>query len=112
MLESKSNNAREVAAQAMASLMSHPRNCREVKRDETAVPNLVVLLDPIPHNTAKKYGVACLVALSSSKRCKRMMISYGAIGYLKKLTEMEIPGAKKLLERLERGKLRSLFMRR
>ncbi|GMN70505.1 hypothetical protein TIFTF001_039547 [Ficus carica] len=29
------------------------------------------------------------------------MISYGAIGYLKKLTEMEIPGAKKLLERLE-----------
>ncbi|MCD7461166.1 hypothetical protein HAX54_045418 [Datura stramonium] len=112
MLEAKANGVREVAAQAVASLMSLAHNCREVKRDDKSVPNLVQLLDPAPQNTAKKYAVACLSLLSSSKKCKKLMISYGAIGYLKKLTEMDIPGAKKLLERLERGKLRSLFSRK
>ncbi|KAJ7962307.1 U-box domain-containing protein [Quillaja saponaria] len=112
ILEAKSNNAREVSAQAIASLIVLPQNCREVKKDDKSVPNLVQLLDPSPQNTAKKYAVSCLACLSSSKKRKKLMISYGAIGYLKKLTEMDIPGAKKLLERLERGKLRSLFSKK
>ncbi|GFP93051.1 importin subunit alpha-4 [Phtheirospermum japonicum] len=112
MLEAKSNGVREVAAQAIASLMTVAHNCREVKREEKSVPSLVALLDPGPHNTAKKYAVCCLGMLSSSKKCKKLMVSYGAIGYLKKLTEMDVPGAKKLLERLERGKLKSLFGRK
>lgn len=112
MLEAKSNGAREVAAQALSVLMTVPQNQREVKKDDKSVPSLVQLLDPSPNNTAKKYAVTCLAGLSSSKKCKKLMISYGAIGYLKKLTEMEIPGAKKLLERLERGKLRSFFSRK
>lgn len=112
MFEAKANSAREVAAQAMASLMAFPPNCREVKRDDKSVPSLVAMLDPSPHNAAKKYAATCLVFLSSSKKCKRLMISYGAIGYLKKLTEMDVPGSKKLLERLERGKLKSLFSRK
>ncbi|KAL4377713.1 hypothetical protein GQ457_02G000560 [Hibiscus cannabinus] len=112
MLEAKSNNAREVAAQALSSLVTNSHNCKEVKKDDNSVPNLVQLLDPSPQNTAKKYAVSCLSSLSSSKKCKKLMISYGAIGYLKKLSEMEITGAKKLLERLERGKLKSLFIRK
>ncbi|KAK7295000.1 hypothetical protein RJT34_17902 [Clitoria ternatea] len=112
MLEAKSNSGREVAAQAISSLMVVSQNCRQVKKDEKSVPNLVQLLDPSPQNTAKKYAVSCLGSLSSSKRCRKLMISYGAIGYLKKLTEMDIPGAKKLHERLERGKLRSLFSKK
>ncbi|KAK1376236.1 protein CELLULOSE SYNTHASE INTERACTIVE 3 [Heracleum sosnowskyi] len=109
MLEAKSNSNREVAAQALSSLMSLSQNCKEVKRIGKSVPNLVQLLDPNPQNTAKKYAVTCLNLLSSSKKCKKLMISYGAIGYLKKLTEMDIPGVKKLLERMERGKFRVLM---
>ncbi|XP_028067333.1 uncharacterized protein LOC114270134 isoform X1 [Camellia sinensis] len=112
MLEAKSNGAREVAAQAISSLVTLSQNRREVKKDDKSVPSLVQLLDPSPQNNAKKYAVSCLGSLSSSKKCKKLMISYGAIGYLKKLTEMEVPGAKKLLERLERGKLKSLFIRK
>lgn len=112
MLEAKSNSAREVAAQAICSLMSFPPNCREIKKNEKSVPYLVQLLDPSPHNTAKKYAVSCLASISSSKKRRKVMISYGAIGYLKKLCDMDIPGAKKLLERLERGKLQSLFIRK
>lgn len=112
LLEAKPNSVREVAAQAISSLVTLPQNCREVKRDDKSVPNLVQLLDPSPQNTAKKYAVACLASLSPSKKCKKLMISYGAIGYLKKLSEMDIPGARKLLERLERGRLRSFFGRK
>lgn len=112
MLEAKTNNVREVAAQAISSLVTLSQNCRELKRDDKSVPNLVQLLDPSPQNTAKKYAVFCLGSLSSSKKCKKLMISYGAIGYLKKLSDMDIPGAKKLLERLERGKLKSFFIRK
>ncbi|XP_071698771.1 uncharacterized protein [Rutidosis leptorrhynchoides] len=109
LLEAKSNGVREVAAQAVANLMTVQQNRREVKRNEKSVPSLVQLLDPSPQNTGKKYAVSCLGLLSSSKRCRKLMVSYGAIGYLKKLVESEIPGSAKLLEKLERGRLRSLF---
>lgn len=112
LMEAKTNGAREAAAQAMANLISYMQNCREVKKGEKSVPNLVQLLDPSSENTAKKYAVSCLLYLSSSKKCKKLMCSYGAIGYLKKLSEMDVPGAKKLLERLEKGKLRSFFSRK
>ncbi|KAL6569465.1 hypothetical protein OROMI_013979 [Orobanche minor] len=112
MLEAKSNSVREVGAQAVASLMTLSNNCREVKNYDKSVPCLVALLDPSPHNTAKKYAVCCLGMLSRSKKCKKLMVSYGAIGYLKKLIETDTPGAKKLLERLERGRLKSFFSRK
>lgn len=112
LMEAKTNGAREAAAQAVASLISYTQNCKQVKKGEKSVPNLVQLLDPSSDNTAKKYAVSCLLYLSSSKKCKKLMCSYGAIGYLKKLSEMDVPGAKKLLERLEKGKLRSFFSRK
>ncbi|CAN6285947.1 unnamed protein product [Urochloa humidicola] len=111
LLEAKSGVAREVAAQALASLVGCPANAREVRKDDKAVPALVQLLDPSPANTAKKYAIACLLTLAAAKRCKKLMISHGAIGYLKKLSDMDVAGARKLLDRLERGRLRSLFSR-
>lgn len=111
LLEAKSNGAREVAAQALAALASCPANAREMKKDDKCVPSLVQLLDPSPANTAKKYAIACLLTLSGTKRCRKVMVSHGAIGYLKKLSDMDVAGAKKLHERLERGSLRSMFSR-
>ncbi|CAN6302563.1 unnamed protein product [Urochloa humidicola] len=111
LLEAKSGAAREVAAQSLASLVGCPANAREVRKDDKAVPALVQLLDPSPANTAKKYAIACLLTLAAAKRCKKLMISHGAIGYLKKLSDMDVAGARKLLDRLERGRLRSLFSR-
>ncbi|KAG9130883.1 hypothetical protein Leryth_026641 [Lithospermum erythrorhizon] len=109
MLEAKVVTAREVAAQAISSLITLPHNCQELKKDQKSIPNLVHLLDPSPDNTTKKYALSSLLLLTSSRKCKKLMISYGAIGYLKKLNQMEVPGANKLLERLERGTLKSLF---
>jgi HEAT repeat protein len=109
MLEAKSIGTREVAAQALASLATCPPNAREMKKDDKCVPGLVQLLDPSPANTAKKYAILCLLSLASDKRCKKLMVAHGAIGYLKKLSDMNVAGATKLLDRMERGRLRSLF---
>lgn len=112
MLDSKILSAREVAAQAISSLVTLPQNRREVKRNEKSVPSLVQLLDASPQNTAQKYAVCCLASLSSSNKCRKLMVSYGANGYLKKLMELDVPGAKKLQEQLAGGKLRSLFCKK
>ncbi|KQK23983.1 uncharacterized protein LOC100846680 [Brachypodium distachyon] len=114
MLEAKSGGAREAAARALAGLACCcGHGVRELRKDEKGVPALVQLLDRSPLNAAaREHAVACLLALSPAKRCRRLMVSHGAIGYLKqKLPEAEAAaGAGKLLERLEeRGKLRSLF---
>ncbi|ESQ36816.1 hypothetical protein EUTSA_v10007207mg [Eutrema salsugineum] len=111
LLESKSNGCREAAAQAIAGLVTEGKIRRELREDGKSVTNLVTLLDSNPGNTAKKYAVAGLLGLSGSEKSKKVMVSYGAIGYLKKLSEMEVIGADKLLEKLERGKLRSFFHR-
>ncbi|KAK3148572.1 hypothetical protein QOZ80_3BG0296710 [Eleusine coracana subsp. coracana] len=109
MLESKSGGAREAAAQALASLATCAHNAREMKKDDKCVPGLVQLLDPSPANTANKYAILCLLALASDNRCKKIMIAHGAIGYLKKLSDMNVAGAAKLLDRLDRGRLRTIF---
>ncbi|CAN8310829.1 unnamed protein product [Cochlearia groenlandica] len=113
LLESKSNGCREAAAQAIAGLVTEGRIRRELRKEGKSVTNLVMLLDSNPGNTAKKYAVAGLMGLSGCDKSKKVMVSYGAIGYLKKLSEMEVIGADKLLEKLsERGKLSSIFHHR
>lgn len=109
---SNPNGTREVAAQALSSLMGYHSNVREVKRHENSIPNLVQLLEHSPENTSKKYAVTCLLRLSASTRCRKSMISYGGIGYLKKLVDRDVHGAKKLLEKLERGRLRTFLFGR
>ncbi|KAM0945415.1 putative armadillo-like helical protein [Dioscorea sansibarensis] len=114
MINGKTKGSREAAAQAMAGLMSECQKNRKIvekkKKDcESALPGLVQLLDWNLENRANKYAVACLLCLSRSSKSRRLMIAHGAIGYLKKLTEMGVPGSTELMERLERRKLINLF---
>ncbi|GFS34904.1 ARM repeat superfamily protein [Actinidia rufa] len=122
VLRSGSLGAQQAAASAICKLCSSSE-MKKSMGESGCIPLLVKMLEAKtdgskkwlhkrPQNTTKKYAISCLGLLSSSKKCKKLMVSYGAIGYLKKLSEMDIPGAKKLLERLERGKLRSLFNRK
>ncbi|XP_078441889.1 uncharacterized protein LOC144711744 [Wolffia australiana] len=111
MLGEKEGGAREAAAAALASLLCCPQNAAEVKRKAgETVPRLVHLLEP--GGSAKKHAVCCLLVLSPSGRCRKLMVSYGAVGYLKKLSEMGVPGSRKLLGRLQKSKIRSFFSRR
>lgn len=54
-----------------------------------------------PHNVKKKL-VLCLLRISASIKCKKMVVDHGTIiGYLKKHSKMDVNKAKKLLQRME-----------
>ncbi|KAH9327944.1 hypothetical protein KI387_000052 [Taxus chinensis] len=112
MLDAKATTAQELAAQALASLLQVPQNCREIRKEEKSIPNLVRLLDPANQTTAKKYAIQALSSLATSKKCKKLMVTCGARTYLKKLAELDVLGAKKLLERIERSKFKGLLFGR
>ncbi|KAK3120537.1 hypothetical protein QOZ80_9AG0689580 [Eleusine coracana subsp. coracana] len=109
--EGNSDATREVAVQMLACLATYPPNAMEMSVDDKCVPALVQLLDRSPNtNTTDKHAVQCLLLLeSTNKRCRNLMISHGANGHLRRLSDLNVQGARELLHRLEGGWLRSLF---
>ncbi|KAF6161593.1 hypothetical protein GIB67_009472 [Kingdonia uniflora] len=111
MLDAKAVEERDIAAKTLSSLMHYVGNRRIFRKDEIGIIGTVQLLDPSIHNLDKKYPVSILFLIVQSKRCRKQMLASGAYAYLQKLTEMEVEGARKLLESLGPGKLWGVFAR-
>ncbi|KAL2621339.1 hypothetical protein R1flu_001544 [Riccia fluitans] len=112
MLEAKTSTAQEFAAQALASLLQIESNCREFMHERQGIAGLVQLLDSRNTTVAKQFSIAALCALASSAKCRKQMVTAGACLRLRALAEGEVSGARRLLERLERGKLLRIFSRK
>ncbi|CAA6660009.1 unnamed protein product [Spirodela intermedia] len=104
-LEAKSSEEKEAAARALVSLLTVSENRRIFKKEERGIPSAVQLLDPVLPNVDKKVTVELLASLSHSSKCRKRMVEAGACGFLQRLLEMEVDGAKKLLEVLGKGKI-------
>lgn len=111
LLEGKAIEEREASAKALSGLMDYAGNRRIFQKEERGIFNIVQILDPLVHNLDKKYPVSVLLLLAHSKKCRKQMISAGACLHLQKLVEMDVEGAKKLLESLGRGKFWGVFAR-
>ncbi|KAF8408466.1 hypothetical protein HHK36_007620 [Tetracentron sinense] len=111
MLEAKAVEEKEAAAKALSSLMQYAGNRRIFRKEEKAIPSTVQLLNPSLQILDKKYPISILASIAQSKKCRKQMVGTGAGAYLHKLMDMEIDGAKKLLESLGRGKLWGVFAR-
>ncbi|GLJ13072.1 hypothetical protein SUGI_0204630 [Cryptomeria japonica] len=112
MLEAKPSTSQEMAAQALSSLLVVETNRREFVKDDKSVARLVQLLDPRNQTVAKKFPLSALLALSTSKSCRKKIAMAGACQHLQKLAEMEVTGAKKILQRIAGSRLRNIFSRR
>ncbi|GLJ45609.1 hypothetical protein SUGI_0960060 [Cryptomeria japonica] len=112
MLEAKTSAEQEAAAQALSVLLIFDGNRKIFRKEEKGISGAVQLLDPSNLNTNKKYPISILLTLSNSAKCRRQMIAAGACSYLEKLAEMDVIGAKKLLECLQRGHLWNIFGRK
>ncbi|XP_050224636.1 uncharacterized protein LOC126674257 [Mercurialis annua] len=111
MLDGKAAEEKESAAKALSSLVLYAGNRRIFRKDEGGIVSTVQLLDPSIQNLDKQYPVSILTSLVQSKKCKKQMIAAGAALHLKKLVEMDVEGAKKLLDSLGRGKIWGVFAR-
>ncbi|GAV72182.1 Arm domain-containing protein [Cephalotus follicularis] len=102
----------EAAALALVSLLSVRSNRKEFVRDEKSVTRLVQMLDPKNELMSKKFPVMVVVAvLGGSNGCRKRLVAAGAYPHLQRLSEMEVAGAKKALQRLSGNRLKSIFSR-
>lgn len=111
MLDGKAVEEKEAAAKALSVLMLYAGNRKIFRKDERGIASAVQLLDPSVQNLDKKYPVSVLASLVHSKKCRKHMVAAGACVYTPKLVEMDVEGAKKLLDSLGSGKIWGVFAR-
>ncbi|VYS52128.1 unnamed protein product [Arabidopsis thaliana] len=106
----------EAATEAAKSLLTVRSNRKELMRDEKSVIRLVQMLDPRNERmNNKELPVMVVTAILSggSYAARTKLIGLGADHYLQSLEEMEVPGAKKAVQRLAAGnRLKSIFFTR
>ncbi|KAK9066358.1 hypothetical protein SSX86_013680 [Deinandra increscens subsp. villosa] len=111
MLEGKAVEEKQAAAKALSTILIYSGNRRIYRKEQRGILSAVQLLDPSLLNLDKKYPVSILMSLTNSKKCRKQIVNSGALLYLQKLAEMEVEGAKKLQETVDRGKLWGVFAR-
>ncbi|XP_023772472.1 vacuolar protein 8 [Lactuca sativa] len=113
MESAKPVGLQEAAMQALTSLLSVKQNRSFFARDEKSMMRLVHMLDPLTESVPKKFPVAVVYTLMTdgSNTCRRKLMEAGANSYLQRLSETEVVGAKKALQRLSGSRLKSIFNR-
>jgi hypothetical protein len=112
MLEAKPVGERDAAARALAAVLGASSGCRKAfRKDERGVVNTVQLLDPSAPGVETRFPVSVLLAVAQSRRCRKQMVAAGACGFLQGLVASEVVGAKRLAERLGKGKMLGVFPR-
>ncbi|XP_010533994.2 PREDICTED: U-box domain-containing protein 10-like [Tarenaya hassleriana] len=115
MIESPKPAGLQDAAAAAVSLLAIRSNRKDLFRDEKSVMRLVQMLDPRSETMADKELPVMVTAAALSggggHMARKKLIAAGADRYLQRLSEMEVPGAKKALQRLTGNRLRSIFSR-
>ncbi|XAR55323.1 hypothetical protein NMG60_11035367 [Bertholletia excelsa] len=113
MESSKPDGLQEVAAKALVSLLTVRSNRKELVRDEKSLMRLVQMLDPKYEAVSKKFPVEVVSAIMAggSYGCRKRLVAAGAYGHLQRLSELEVTGAKKALQRLSGNRLKNIFSR-
>lgn len=113
MESSKPDGLREAATTALVQLLTVRSNRKYLVKDEKCLMRLVQMLDPKYDTVAKEFPVAVLTAVlaGGSEGCRKQLAAAGAQPHLQRLAEMEVAGAKKMVQRLAGSRLKNLFSR-
>lgn len=95
--------------QALASLLLVEENRKLFLAEDWGIIGLVLLLDTRLQEVRKQFPVAALQALAGTAKCRKQMVTAGACYHLRLLSDMDVRGAKRLLDRLVTGKLRNMI---
>ncbi|KAK6918816.1 hypothetical protein RJ641_017238 [Dillenia turbinata] len=113
MENSKPEGLQEVATTALVSLLSVRSNRKEFVRDEKCVMRLMQLLDLKNDLITKRFPLMVVAGIlgGGSRGCRRRLLDAGAYEHVQKLVDMEVVGAKKVMQRLAGNRLKSIFSR-
>ncbi|CAL5075296.1 unnamed protein product [Urochloa decumbens] len=107
----KPATVQESAGRALLALLTLKSNRKVFVRDEKSVTRLVQMLDPRNEEIDKKYPVSISLALAmgGGNGTRRRLTDAGSCQHLQKLADVEVPGAKKALQRISSNRLKSLL---
>ncbi|XP_059659798.1 vacuolar protein 8 [Cornus florida] len=110
LLEAKSFEVREMAAEALSSMILLPKNRKRFVHSDQNVGLLLQMLNPEEGNSSgKKFLLSALMSLSSSNSGRKKIVSSGYVKNIEKLAEAQVSDAKKIVRKLSSSRLRSLF---
>ncbi|EOY28430.1 PREDICTED: vacuolar protein 8 [Theobroma cacao] len=110
LLDAKSYEVREMATEALSSLVSLPKNRKRFVQDDRNIGFLLQLLDQeegMPGN--KKLLLSILMSLTSCNSGRRKIASSGYLKNVEKLAEAEVSDAKRLVRKLSTNRFRSML---
>ncbi|KAJ0984408.1 hypothetical protein J5N97_002764 [Dioscorea zingiberensis] len=110
MESAKPASAQESAARLLVELLAVRINRREFVRDEKSMARLVQMLDVKREEVCKEYPMSVVLALAgASAGSRKRLAEAGAGPHLQNLVDAGVPGAKKALQRLAGGRLKTLL---
>ncbi|OAY69947.1 U-box domain-containing protein 4 [Ananas comosus] len=110
MIDVSSSHVREMAAEALCSIISVQRNRRRFIQDEHNVSRILQLLKPEEEKSVtKKFLLSVLMYITDSNSGRRKIMSSDYVKHLEKLAEFNVSDAKKIVKKLAGGRIRSMF---
>ncbi|XP_074557760.1 uncharacterized protein LOC141813689 [Curcuma longa] len=100
LLEARSLQVREMAAEALAGVISVDKNRKRFVKEEENLNRLLRLLNPEEKSATKKFLVAALLTLTDSTSVRRRIAASGCVNHLQKLAETDVTEAKKVIKKL------------
>ncbi|KAG5234883.1 armadillo/beta-catenin repeat family protein [Salix suchowensis] len=109
-LDAKSFEVREMAAVALSSLVSVPKNRKIFVQEDRDVGFLLQLLDQEEANSgSKKFLISILLSLTNCSSGRKKISSSCYLKNIEKLAEAEVSDAKRLVRKLSMNRFRSIL---
>ncbi|KAF5728637.1 armadillo/beta-catenin repeat family protein [Tripterygium wilfordii] len=110
LMDSKSFEVREMAAEALSGMVSVTKNRRRFVQDDRSVGFLLQLLDQKESNSGnRKFLLNILMSLTSSNSGRKKIASSGYLKNIEKLAEAEVSDAKRLVRKLSSNRFRIML---
>ncbi|KAJ8761640.1 hypothetical protein K2173_004416 [Erythroxylum novogranatense] len=109
-LNAKSIQIREMAAEALSSMVLVPKNRRRLLQDDRHIGFLLQLLDQEGASLGyRRFLISILMSLTRSNSGRRKIVNSGYLKNIKKLAEAEVSDAKRLVRKLSTNRFRSML---
>ncbi|KAL6197507.1 hypothetical protein ACLB2K_033115 [Fragaria x ananassa] len=110
-LDSKSFEVREMAAEALSSMVLNPKNRKRFVQDDRNIGLLLQRFDPDQLRNAgnKKFLFSILMSLTSCNSGRRKIAHSGYLKNIEKLAEAEVTDAKRVVKKLSTNRFRSML---
>lgn len=112
LLEAKSFEVREMAAQALHSMVLVHRNRRRFVQEDRNIGLLLQLLDPEDHHGNsgnRKLLLSTLMSLTNSNSGRKQIVNSSYLKNIEKLAEAQVSDAKRIVKKLSTNKFRSML---